>query len=307
LYGSFAVQIHEMTMKLRSIYTVFFAIGAVFLLSGFLYLHSHRFHKEIPLNHERELKVTLDAGFGDVTIERGKSPLILDADIDTDKGNDPGDYIEYDVRDRVGYLSINTSAEVKTQMRKHTVKFEGFNSNTWDMRFTDAVPISFELGLGLGKGDFDMTGLNVKDLKLSAGASSVTLRFDKPNISTIEDLTIESGLSRFNGEGLCNANFNHLRFEGGVGSYTLDFSGELKKEVDVDIEVGLGSLTVRIPDQAGVKILYDKSWVTHVDLDPDFTEEEEGQYFSSNYRSAQGKMNIRIEAGLGSVNVRREH
>jgi hypothetical protein len=294
-------------MKSCSVYiTIFFAAAAILLLSGFLYLHSNRFHKEVPLNHERELKVTLDAGFGDVTIERGKSPLILDADIETEKGSDPGDYIEYDVRDRIGYLDINTSADVKVHTKKHTIKFEGFHSNSWDMRFTDAIPISFELGLGLGKGDFDMTGLNVKDLKLSAGASSVALRFDAPNVSTIEDLTIESGLSKFDGEGLCNANFNHLKFEGGVGSYTLDFSGELKKEVDVDIEVGLGSLTVRIPDKTGVKILYDKNWITHVDLDKDFTEEQDGQYFSSNYRSAHGKMNIRIDAGLGSVRIKRE-
>ncbi|MBI3364446.1 MAG: hypothetical protein HY033_06010, partial [Ignavibacteriae bacterium] len=209
------------------------------------------------------------------------------------------------VRDEVGYLEVNTSADVRSHAKKHSINFEGFKSNTWEMRFPDGIPISFELGLGLGKGDFDMTGLNVKDLKLSAGASSVSLQFNKPNKNVIEDLTIESGLSKFDGEGLCNANFNHLKFEGGVGSYTLDFSGELKKEVDVDIEVGLGSLVVRVPENIGVKVIYEKSLLAHINLDRSFTEQGENNYFSPNYRSAPGRMNIRIDAGLGSVKVKR--
>ncbi|MBI2474511.1 MAG: hypothetical protein HYV68_02305 [Candidatus Taylorbacteria bacterium] len=75
----------------------------------------------------------------------------------------------------------------------------------------------------------------MKDFNLSAGASSVKLRFDEPNTSVIEDMSIEAGLSKFTGEGLGNANFNHFKFEGGVGSYTLDFSGKLDHEVDVDV------------------------------------------------------------------------
>ncbi len=274
-------------------------------LAGFTFLSSQRLHKEIPLTNERALKVTVDAGFGDVSITRGKPHSAFDADINTESGSDLGEFIDYAVRDEVGYLQINTSADVKSHSKRHSINFDGFKSNEWDMQFPEGIPISFELGLGLGKGDFDMTGLNVKDLKLSAGASSVSLRFNKPNKSVIEDLTIESGLSRFDGEGLCNANFNHLRFEGGVGSYTLDFGGDLKKEVDVDIQVGLGSLVVRVPEEIGVKVIYKKSLLAHIDLDRSFAEEGENSYFSPNYRNAQGRMNVRIEAGLGSVKVRR--
>ena len=173
------------------------------------------------------------------------------------------------------------------------------------MHFPEGIPISFELGLGLGRGNFDLTDLNVKDLKLSAGASSVSLKFDRQNKSVIEDLTIESGLSKFEGKGLCNANFNHLSFEGGVGSYALDFSGTLKKEVDVDIEVGLGSLVIYVPEEIGVKIIYEKSLLAHISLDQSLEDRGNNNYFSPNYRTAQGRMNIHIEAGLGSIKVKR--
>ena len=280
-------------------------VGLVLLLGGFTYFASQQFHKEIPITNERELKVTVDAGFGDVSIVRGNLHYAFDADIETDRGGDLSELVDYTVRGEVGYLQVNTSADMKSHSKKHSINFEGFKSNQWDMRFPEGIPISFEIGLGLGKGDFDLSGLNVRDLRLSAGASSVFLRFNKPNKSVIEDLTIESGLSKFNGEGLCNANFNHLKFEGGVGSYTLDFGGELKKEVDVDIEVGLGSLVVRVPEEIGVKVIYKKSLLAHIDLDRSFTEQGENSFFSPNYKSAQGKMNVRIEAGLGSVKVRR--
>ncbi len=289
---------------------VYIAAGAcaiLLFLVGFRFMSGYSYHKQVPLTSERELKVTLDGGFGDVTISRGSSSVVLDADISNEAEGDGEKCFEYVPRAGIGYLTINTNADLSSHSGRHSFRFSGFHSNSCDLRFTDAVPISFELGFGLGSGNIDLTGLDVKDLRISAGASSVRLRFDKPNKSVIEDLTIESGLSKFEGEGLNNANFNRLKFEGGVGSYKLDFSGELKKEVDAQIEVGFGSLVVDIPETVGAKIMYEKNWFSHVELDHDFSQEEENNYYSSNYRTAAGKMNIRIEAGLGSVVVHHTH
>jgi hypothetical protein len=259
-----------MPLKNLSLPLLFLAIPVIVLACGFIFLASHHYHKDIQLGDERELKVTLSAGFGNVAIAKGASATILDAGVETSREEGLGNLIDYSVRDRIGYVSINTHTEMKTKATKRSVNFEGFNSETWNINLTDAVPISFDISLGLGKGEFDFSGMHVKDLKISAGASSVWMTFERPNKSVIEDLTIESGLSKFNAEGLCNANFNHMKFEGGVGSYVLDFGGKLTKEVDVDIDVGLGSLTVRIPDDIGARIIYEKSWIAHIDLSRDF-------------------------------------
>src|ERR1041384_2025166 len=295
-----------MLLKNLSLPLVFFSIGLILLASGFVFLASHHYHKAGPMGSERELKLTLEAGFGNVAIANGGSSAILDADIETGRENSLSDLLDYSVRDRIGYITVNANSDSRSHGHRHSVNFEGFGSENWKMRLTDAVPISFDISLGLGKGEFDFSGMQVKDLKLSAGASSVWMAFDKPNKSVIEDLTIESGLSKFSAEGLCNANFNHMKFEGGVGSYRLDFSGKLTKEVDVDIQVGLGSLTVRIPEDVGARIIYEKSWIAHINLARDFSEQQEDNYYSSNYRTAAGKMNIKIDAGLGSVKIERE-
>ena len=150
-----------------------------------------------------------------------------------------------------------------------------------------------------------MTGLKVKDLSIEAGASSVNLKFREPNKSTMEELAIEAGVSRFQADGLCNANFNHFKFEGGVGGYSLDFGGTLSRQVDVDISVGLGSLTISIPRNIGVKVEYEKNWFSTCDFDKDFTEQDSDIYYSSNYFTTDGKMDMKIEAGLGSVRVKR--
>ncbi len=280
-----------------------------FTVTGFfVYKVTHTYHKSFPLSNERELKVTLEAGYGTVNVSKGDQSAVLDATIETENDVDQTQFIDYSKRDGIGYLSVNVNndGERRSEGKKRSIHFDGFESNDWTLHFTDAIPISYDIELGLGKGNFDFTGLKVKDLNLSAGASSVDLRFDKLNKNVIEDFTIESGLSKFHGDNLCNANFNHLKFEGGVGSYSLDFGGELKKEVDVDIEVGLGSLTIIIPNDIGAHIMYEKNWISHIELDNDIDEREENNYYTSNYYSSKGKINFRVEAGFGSVKIKRQ-
>lgn len=264
--------------------------------------------KEVPLSTEREVKVNLNAGLATVYISAGSSNQLLEADVEEISSEALKKCMIYNLRDNIGYLNIDTECDegLKADQKKKKVHFSGWESRTWNLQFTDAVPLSFDIDLGLGKGVLDFTGLSVKNLNLSTGASSVTLKFDKPNKSVIEDLNIETGLSKFVARGLCNANFRHMRFEGGVGGYTLDFGGTLDTEVDVDLEVGLGSLTVIIPHHIGVKIFYEQNFMSQIDLDSDFEEREEDVYYSSNYEDARGKMNIHIEAGLGGVKIKRE-
>ncbi|MBI5020519.1 MAG: hypothetical protein HZB59_03705 [Ignavibacteriales bacterium] len=273
---------------------------------GFIYILGEKFKKEIPVTNERGLKVDLEAGFGNIHIEKGSANQLLAIDIDADLKKDLSEYIDYSNRDDIGYLSINTTDALKENRdkKKHSLHISGFEDNNWLMRFTDAVPISFDIELGMGKGEINLTGLQVKDLNLSTGASSVSLRFDEKNKTEIDNITIETGLSKFKAYGLSNANFDNLKFEGGVGSYLLDFSGKLQREVDVDIQIGLGSITIVIPDEIGAKVYYEKSWVASIDLPRYYEENEDNTYFSKNYYSAKGRLNFHIEAGLGSVTIK---
>ena len=93
------------------------------------------------------------------------------------------------------------------------------------------------------------------------------------------------------GRRLGNANFRHFRFQGGVGTCKLDFGGELEHEVDVDVQVGMGVMTILVPQNVGARVFYEKNWISRVDCAADFSSVGESEYISDNYNSAQGKMN----------------
>jgi hypothetical protein len=276
------------------------SLGAVLLLglgSG---------HREILRTTEKELAVKLEAAFGNLYVSRGDPKKICTVDIkdiDTDK---PRGTINYKISDGVGKLDIDLSKFGESGFgtdEKHHLDLGDLESGKWYVRLTDQIPISFNVELGVGKGDFNCSGLLIKDFVLSTGASSVNLRFPQPNKAQIDNMKIETGVSKFVGEGLGNANFRNFQFSGGVGSYTLDFSGELKREVDVKVEVGLGSVTILVPRDVGARVFYQESWVSKIDLDRDFEEKREGQYFSDNYSTASSRMNISVESGLGHVKI----
>jgi hypothetical protein len=261
--------------------------------------------KEIGRTTEKELNVVLSSSFGSVHVSKGESEKIFVADVAGKSSDDRKMDVAYDIRNRVGYLDL-TLGEAKEDHgnRKGSFKLSDFGGGKWYLKFSDNIPISFDVELGVGNGDFDLSGLRVKDFTLSTGASDVSLSFDEPNETTIDNLSIESGVSKFNGRNLGNANFKRFKFQGGVGAYTLDFSGDIRTEVDADIEVGLGVLTIIIPENVGAKVFYEKSWVSRLDCDRDFHTVSDDEYETENYESADGKMNIRIDSGLGSVNVR---
>jgi len=261
-------------------------------------------YREIGRTTEKELNIVLSSSFGTVILTKGDPGKVLTAE--AGNSNMPAKIaVDYSIRNRVGYLELSLGDVKQNGEGKHSFSLKDFDQGKWFLKFTDAVPISFDIQLGVGRGDFDLSGLQVKDFNLSTGASDMSIAFDEPNKTVIDNITIESGVSKFDGRNFGNARFKHLRFQGGVGAYTLDFGGEITTEVDVDVEVGLGMMTMYIPRDVGVRIFYEESWASRIDCDRDFEPTGENLYVSTNYSSARGKMNIRVNSGLGSIKVRR--
>jgi len=235
--------------------------------------------KEIGRTTEKEVNIILTSAFGGVIISRGDAGKILEAR--PSSGNDARPIsITYSVRNRVGYLEIDLGEEEGDHETTHSWNVKG---GTWELGFSDAIPLSFDIELGLGNGNFDLSGLLIKDFTLSSGASDVTMNFREENRSLIERMSIESGVSKFDGRNLGNANFRKFRFTGGVGTYYLDFTGNLTREADIDVDVGLGVLTMIVPGKVGARLLYEKSWVSRLDCDKGFRPVTEGEYMTDNY------------------------
>lgn len=265
-------------------------------------------HKEIRRSDEREARVRIESSFGSVNISRGPGDRIAVIDYHDSKRKNAGAELDYRLQNHVGNLQIdlNPSGTSKDADGGTHVNFD-FKSDEWMVKLTDAIPLSLDASLGAGKADLDLTGLNINRFALSTGASSTKIYFGEPNKSVIEHMKIEAGVSKLDAQGLCNANFRHLDFEGGVGSYYLNFDGELRREVEVKIEFGMGTITLDIPSKIGVKVNYSDNWLSSFHFASDIYRERDGQSVSENYSNAEGRLNIYIDSGLGHVKIRRSN
>jgi hypothetical protein len=281
-------------------FSLFAALTALCLSNAFGFQVLHR---EIDRTKEKSLTATIDVSFGNITLERGTGNKIVVLDYEHESMESDRLQVSYDIRDDKGVLRI------RLKKSSHVWGDDGSDDEhrrKLTVRLTDQMPISLDVELGAGRGDIDLSDLQVSDLKISTGASSVDVRCDKPNEITADNVGIESGVSTFTATNLCNTNFKKLKFSGGVGSYRLDFGGNLRHDASAKIEVGLGSVNVSVPKQFATKLLYDASFFSSFDLDDDFSKTKSGVYETDNYDNSENRLTIQIESGLGSVKVRRK-
>ena len=261
---------------------------------------------EVPYKGEEELDASIDFGLGELTIAKGadreqlvEALLEYDSDIITP-------VIDYKVLGNRGRLKMYTEDIddiFVTSWKKRKRHDEGdFRRNSWVLAFGREVPISFDIDLGLGKGELDFTDLRVKDLRLECGMSDVVIEFRDVNREVLQNLSIESGLGNVEVYGIGNANVERLDVECGLGSTTLSFDGDLQNLIKGQISVGLGSVELQIPEDVGVEVEAESSFLSSINL-PDFDEIDDDVYRSENWRKADYRIYLIVEIGLGSVDI----
>ena len=283
-------------------------VGTIFLgiiligpwFSGDVSAREHdtkRLTKKIELKGEKHLAVKMDIGAGIIDLKRNKTGDVLNAEVEY-----------YPKKFEVDIDYQRSKDQGKLYLESKSKKGKGIDIDTednyWYLEFSDKIPISFEINVGACEADFDFTGLKIDNLDMDLGASSVEVDFRKPNSERISKINIDVGASELTITGLGNANFEEFSFDGGVGDFTLDFLGEFEHRAYVEIEVGLGSLTILIPKDAGVQIKSESSFLSSVCIDErDFDEVEDDLYESDNFGETEKELVFDIEVGLGSVEV----
>lgn len=119
--------------------------------------------------------------------------------------------------------------------------------NRWDLKF-GTHNTDLEIRAGAFKADLDLGGLSLQNLRIFGGASSMEVDFSKPNRVAMNSMRITTGASTIKMYHLANANFSLLDFDGGAGTYVLDFSGNMQRDASVEVDVGLSVLEVIVPE-----------------------------------------------------------
>lgn len=118
--------------------------------------------------------------------------------------------------------------------------------NTWDLYFS-THPMDMEIRAGAFTGQFELGGLALQELRITSGAAKTNLSFSTPNLTTMGQFRFRTGASTAELAGLSNANFSLMKFEGGAGSYTLDFSGALTRDATIEIDAALSNVKLIVP------------------------------------------------------------
>lgn len=174
----------------------------------------------------------------------------------------------------------------------------GDYKNEWDLKLSD-VPMDVRISAGAYKSRVDLGGLSILSLSVSDGAAEVELEFSQPNRVEMSTLRYETGASSVTLRGLANSNAQSVIFKAGAGEYTLDFSGDLQRDMDVKIDTGMSSMTIVVPKGVSARVLYDGG-LSNVDVSGDW--EKVGNDY---YLSGSGpRITINVNLGAGNLELR---
>ena len=171
--------------------------------------------------------------------------------------------------------------------------------NDWNLKLSPNQLMDLSVEAGAYQGNMNLSGLKLADLSISDGASQTEVHFNSPNPVTMQRLTYKTGASQVKLYGLAYANFQHMTFDSGAGSYTLDFTGALKSDASVDIRSGVSEVTIIVPNGMSARV-YNQGGISSVDTQGAWTS-------AGNSYSTQGSgpaLTINVEMGVGSLKLR---
>lgn len=277
--------------------------AALCLVTTFVWARDNRAILTIdePLADNVELlEIYIEFGFGEILVERGNPAKAVTGYVQ---------YNEETIRPRADYEVRGSTARFRlvTESRRrgwgHDFMIGDMDSPESELYFTTRVPLEIDFSCGLGEANLDLGELQVKDLSLDNGLGETTLDFSTLNRTRMGRLSVDNGLGELTARHLSNARTDRLSFDTGLGSADLDFSGEELRDMRIDINVGLGSVTLRIPRGYRVELEAEESFLSSINT-RGMVQLGRGRYRSQDFDSDRPTLRISASVGLGSIDVR---
>ena len=245
-----------------------------------------------PVGGAKEFAVNLKFDVGQLEIAKVADDNLFSFDLQYDKQRYEPKF-NFDSGDR---------ASLRLEMNSR----DGFNrgrgsDNDLTLRLNEKVPLDLDITTGVSESHLDMTGLQIRRMHLRGGVGKTEVTFDRPSGEKLKSLDVESGVGELIIHGLGNTQIQTMNVRGGVGRTELDFSGDLgMTNADATIKVGVGEVRLMVPREADVEIEGQGSFLSNVSA-PTF--EQNGHTYTHRGESGAPKIHIRVESGVGGVNV----
>ena len=243
---------------------------------------------------ESDLRAVVEFAVGDLHIAPGATGTLYQYNLlyDADHFEPVTSYNPDARRLRIG---VDGQGHGDLHYRNHT-------RQRLDLSLSPATPTSLELTFGAGTGDVELGGLSLTSVALKGGASETTIRVSQPNRVACRDFTLEVGAVDLKTEKLGNARCEHLELKGAAGSVTLDLTGQWPEGATsvVDVSVGLGSVTLRLPQGVGVQADVQRFLVS---FDRSGLLRRGANYYSADWDTAKTRLQLNLKAAMGDIQI----
>jgi hypothetical protein len=236
---------------------------------------------------EKVLRVDLEYGAGILALGPGPSGTLYRTNL------------KYDARSFKPAVDYADS-RLRVGLSGSTGRGRNVRSGELDLRLSPDVPMDLQLKFGAAEAELQLGGIRVRQLDIQTGASKTTLNISKPNLERCQSAQFTVGAARFEANGLGNLNAEQLTVQGGVGEMVLDFTGAWPADLNGKIDMGFGSLTLRVPRQIGLRIV--RSGLLS-SFDSEGLTKRGNTYYSENWEQSGRKLSLELNAALGSIRV----
>jgi hypothetical protein len=234
-------------------------------------------------------QVTLGFGAGELKVSPGAGDDLVSG---------TATYNVEDLRPEVSVEGDNVRVDTGDLRIEGIPSFNRDFKNEWDLQLGEGA-MELTINAGAYKGSLDLGGLDLQSLEVNDGASDVDLTFSEPNSGEMSAFLYKTGASNVELRDLANANFEIMTFKSGAGDYTLDFSGDLKRDATITLDAGLSNVTVIVPQGVSARVLFDGG-LTNVDISGDW-EKNGNQYLLD---GSGPRLTFNVNMGAGQLELR---
>jgi len=219
----------------------------------------------VDVGDAEQVRVYIKMGTGELKVNHGAEALMR-ANF-TYNVADWKPQVDYTVTDGSGRLNIRQPSSEQISARSD-IRY------TWDLKFSEEIPLDMRIECGAGNGEVKLGQLNITNLdaKLSAGSFVIDL----------------GG----------NQSLDHLELDMGAGDITVDLTGGWEHNVEVYIQGGIGKTILRLPKDIGVRVVVNKAIGK---IDTSGLTRDGDVYVNAAYGVSPVTVEINIQSGIGET------